>query len=595
MRTVAVLVMPVLLQACTASRPLSDGTAPATKEAGAAAAVAAAATDAERFEALARRAVQHQLQDAPILAYFTGLPAPDHRRWSDRSPEGIAAFERGNDVLLAELRTIDPGKLAAQDVVTYDILKEQLESEVQSRVCRSELWNVSHMNGWHMTIVAVAQEQPVTDADLRAQALERWRAVGTMVEQEIGNLRRGLAAGYSASKAVVARTIKQINGLADAPADKSPLASPAERSDDAPFKAAFATVITEQVNPALGAYTRFLQDEYLPRAREALGVAANPDGEACYRASLRSYTTLNRSPQEVYDLGNRTVERNAAVVLDMGQRKFGTRDLKEIIRRLNGATDNQFASKEELIAFSRDLVKRGQDKSVPLFRKMPEQAVLVEPFRDYMAGSGASSHYELQVDDSKPAYYRIATDNWKDETRGGAEITAVHEAYPGHHMQLSFARTLGQSDVAKLSFNSAYLEGWARYSEMLAEEAGIYGTDYALMSRRIWPARGMVADPGLHVLGWSRERTVQYLLDTGRFSEPEAVDLVDRMAILPGQLTAYDTGGLEIMGLRQQAKDALGAAFDLREFHDVVLGQGVVPLGTLRRNVETWIASRKAQ
>lgn len=587
---VALAVVLLLLQACTASRSSPTGAAAAG-----AASAGTTATDAARFEALAKRAVQHQLQDAPILAYFTGLPAPDHRRWSDRSPEGLAAFERGNDALLAELRTIDTGRLAPRDVVTYDILKEQLESEAQSRVCRSELWNVSHMNGWHTAIVAVAQEQPVTDADLRAQALERWRAVPVMVEQEIGNLRRGLAAGYSAPKAVVVRTIKQVNGLADAPADKSPLASPVERSDDAAFKADFTAVIAGQVNPALRAFARFLQDEYLPRAREALGVAANPDGEACYRASLRSYTTLNRSPQEVYDLGGRTVERNAAVVMDLGERKFGTRDLKEIIRKVNGAKDNKFTSKEELIAYSRDMVKRGQEKSVPMFRTMPGQTVLVEPFREYMLGSGASSHYELQVDDSKPAYYRIATDNWQDETRGGAEITAVHEAYPGHHMQLSFARTLEQSDVAKLSFNSAYIEGWARYAEMLAEEAGIYGTDYALMSRRIWPARGMVADPGLHVLGWSRGQTVQYLLATGRFSEAEAIDLVDRMAILPGQLTAYDSGGLEIMALRQQARDALGAAFDVREFHDVVLGRGVVPLGTLRRNVEAWIASRKPQ
>ncbi len=590
MRTCAALVLALLLQACTASRPPADtgSAAGGTTEA-----ATGATTESARFAALAKRAVDHQLQDSPIIAYFTGLPAPDHRRWSDRTPEGMAAFERGNDALLAELRTIAAARLEPRDVVTFDILREQLESEAQSRVCRNELWNVSHMNGWHMTLVAVAQEQPVTDADRRAQALERWRAVPTMVEQEIGNLRRGLAAGYSAPKSVVTRTIKQVNGLADAPADESPLASPAERSDDAAFKAAFTTVIAGQVNPALRAYARFLQDEYLPRAREALGVAANPDGEACYRASLRSYTTLNRSPQEVYDLGSRTVERNAAVVQDMGQRKFGTRDLKEIIRRVNGAADNQFASKEELIAYSREVVKRGQEKSAPMFGRMPSQTVLVEPFRDYMLGSGNSSHYELQVDDSKPAYYRIATDNWQEETRGGAEITAVHEAYPGHHMQLSFARTLEQSDVARLSFNSAYIEGWARYSEMLAEELSIYGADYALMSRRIWPARGMVADPGLHVLGWTREQTVRYLLDTGRFNDVEAVDLVDRMAILPGQLTAYDSGGLEIMALRQQAKDALGAAFDVREFHDVVLGQGVVPLGTLRRNVETWIAGRR--
>lgn len=583
LRTVVMLLVAGLAASCESAAPR------ATERA------AAGASDAQsQFEALAQRAVAHQLDYAPFLSYFTGLPAPDHRRWSDRSPQAIQNFERTNSVLLATLLRIDPAALAPSTVATYDILKEQLESEAQSRVCRSELWDVSHMNGWHLAMVQVAQEQPVSTPEERAQALERWQAVVPFVAQEIDNLRRGLSAGYSAPKSVVARVIKQIDGLAGAEADKSPFASPAQRSDDAQFKTAYQAVIANDVNPALRRYRDYLQTEYMSRAREALGVIAIPNGEACYQASLRSYTTLNRTPREVFDLGSRTVERNAAVVADLGERKFGTRDLPAIIRRVSEAADNKFASQDELIAFSREVVKRAQAKSAPLFTRMPGQTVLVEPFREFMMGSGSSSHYELQVDDSKPAYYRIATENWSDETRGGAEVTAVHEAYPGHHMQLSFARSLEQSPVAKLSFNSAYIEGWARYSEMLAEEAGIYGTEYALMSRRIWPARGMVADPGLHVLGWSREQTTRYLLDTGRFSDAEAIDLVDRMAILPGQLTAYDSGGLEIMALRRQALEALGARFDVREFHDVVLGQGVVPLGTLRRNVERWIGERRA-
>ena len=587
-RCIVVLGAAALSVSCASTTPSSTSTSTSTGAGAASASVAR-----EQFEALAQRAVAHQLDYAPILAYFTGLPAPDHRRWPDRSAQAIEAFERTNDQLLAELRRIDPAALPPGSA-TYDILKEQLESEAQLRVCRSELWEVSHMNGWHLAMVSVAQEQPVGTADERAQALQRWGAAPRAIDQEITNLRRGLSAGYSAPKSVVQRVIKQIGGLAGAAPDKSPLASPAARSDDAPFKAAFQTLIAEQVNPALQRYKDYLEKEYLPKARDALAVVANPNGKECYQASLRSYTTLDRSPQEVFDIGRSAVERNAAVVADLGERKFGTRDLAAIIRRVKEAPDNHFASQDELVAFSRAVVDRARTQSAPLFAAMPGQVVLVEPFREFMLGSGASSHYESQVDASKPAYYRIATDTWSDETRGAAEITAMHEAYPGHHMQISFARMLEQSPVSKLSFNSAYLEGWARYSEMLAEEAGMYDTDYALISRRIWPARGMVADPGMHVLGWSREETTQYLRDTGRFSQQESEDLVDRMAVLPGQLTAYDSGGLEIMALRERARRELGERFDIRDFHQVVLGQGVVPLGTLRRNVDAWIARRKA-
>jgi uncharacterized protein (DUF885 family) len=541
------------------------------------------------FDSLARRAVEHELEYFPTRAYFTGLPAPDHRRWPDRSPEAVRAYQLGNDDLLARLSRIDRSQVAQQSVA-YQILKEQLEAEAQSRVCRAELWDVSHMDGWHLTMVRVAQEQPVETADERAQALERWRAAPRMVEQEINNLKRGLKAGYSAPQSVVRRVAKQISRLVEPTANKSPLLAPAERSPDEKFKESFAAVVAEHVNPALRRYHGFLETQYLPAARGTLSIAAHPDGERCYQAYLRLHTTLSRSAEEVYALGKRTVGENMSAVAELGLRKFGTRDFAAILRLIDAAQDNRFTSKQELLAFSREVVARGHERCLPLFAKLSIQEVLVEPFREFMLGSGASSHYERQTDLSKPAYYRIATDNWSDDRKGTAELTAVHEAYPGHHLQISLAQTLEQSPVAKLSFNAAYLEGWARYAEMLAEEAGIYRCDYTLMSRRIWPARGLVADPGLHALGWSREQTVAYLLESGRFTASSAEDMVDRMAILPGQLASYDSGGLEFMALREQAKRELGSRFDIREFHRVVLDQGVVPLGTLRDNVEKWIS-----
>jgi uncharacterized protein (DUF885 family) len=226
---------------------------------------------------------------------------------------------------------------------------------------------------------------------------------------------------------------------------------------------------------------------------------------------------------------------------------------------------------------------------------MPKQDVVIEPERDFEDAAGVSSHYDPEPDASKTATYRIELGNWQSQTRGEAEITVVHEAWPGHHLQIALARELQpDSPLSKLVMNSAYIEGWARYAEAMAEEAGIYDSKDALIQRRVWPARGMVVDPGLHAFHWTRQQAIDYLVASGRFTAKSADDAVDRIAVLPGQLTSYDSGGLEIKALRQEAQSKLGDRFDLRKFNRTVLEEGVVPLSELRVHVEDWIATQAA-
>lgn len=556
----------------------------------------ATAGDADaRMTALADRAVALGLEEEPIAAYILGLPLKDHAHWSPRAPEDIARIDAAEDAIQAELDAIDPDALGNATLkLDHALLTERLASQKGLRVCRFELWDVNHMSGWPVMLARYARFQPVSIGVEREQALQRWSALPAFVEQEIANLREGLKLGYSAPRSVVERVIGQVDGLATASVADSPLAGPATRSDDTAFKGAFETVIGQKVNPALARYRDFLREEYLARARTALGVSANPDGEACYEASLRGYTTLDRSAREVHALGAKAVAANVAEIAGMGEKLYGSGDFADILVRMREAPDNRFASEAELIGYSRAVVARSREASRTLFLALPEQEMKVELFPDFMRGSGASAHYEPAADPKQPAYYRIESEGWAHETRGSAEITAVHEGFPGHHMQLAFAFTQDKTPLAQLSFNSAYAEGWGRYAERLAEEAGIYSNDYAKIQRRAWPARGMVADAGLHVLGWSREKTVAYLKETGRFGPEETEALADRMAMLPGQLTAYDSGALEIVALRGQAETTLGERFDLRRFHDEVLRHGNVPMKVLRANVEAWIASEQA-
>jgi uncharacterized protein (DUF885 family) len=203
-------------------------------------------------------------------------------------------------------------------------------------------------------------------------------------------------------------------------------------------------------------------------------------------------------------------------------------------------------------------------------------------------------YWPAAEDRSRPAKYQISLYRFADTTRSNAEITAFHEAYPGHHLQIGLAlERLAAHAITRLVGNSAFIEGWARYAEALAEEMGMYSSDYARANRRLWPARGMVVDPGIHLLGWTREQATAFILESGRFPPDTAAGAVDRIAVWPGQLTAYDTGALEFFALREQASKALGERFDIREFHDVVLGNGSVTLPMLREQVRIWLESKK--
>jgi uncharacterized protein (DUF885 family) len=391
----------------------------------------------------------------------------------------------------------------------------------------------------------------------------------------------------------VRRVIQQFDGIVGDTTENNPLYGPATRSLDLTFSAEFRALVDGPVRESLRTYRNFLEQEYLPRARSALPITEHPNGAACYQAFLRSYTTLQRTPQEVYDLGRATVEANAERVRELGAAAFGARDLAQIAERIPNAGDNRFASEEELIVFSRQVVDRARGASASLFNAMPSQPVVVEPFEAFRRNAGGSSYYQSQPDQTQPATYRIQSVYWQDETRGGAEITAVHEAFPGHHMQIALASARAGRPIARMLGNAAYVEGWARYAEALAEEAGIYSTQYAPMTRRLWPARGMVIDPGLHVMGWTPEQVVAFIRESGRFRGEDATGLVDRIAIMPGQLTAYDSGGLEIIALRREAEAALGDRFDVRDFHERVLEHGSVPLTALRANVSAWIAEEQ--
>ena len=535
----------------------------------------------------------HVMSTNPETAYFSGIELDRHDGLQDNSLAAGAANDAAIDAMLAELQGVDSDALLGDSAwITQAYLLEELEGIVGVRVCRTEVWNVNQMGGWHSGYSQVAQLQPIGTAELREQSLARWSKFEAYIDQEVGNLGEGLKLGYSAPKAVVQRVVDQVDGLLALETEQSPFYSPAARDDDEAFAASTRVIVEEQIVPALRRYREFLAGPYMERAREELPITANPNGRECYDASLRSYTTLNRSAEDVFELGKQTVEANKASVIELGKAAYELTDFTEILRRAKSDPTDRFVDRDELLEFSREMVERAEAEMPNWVSTMPQQPVLVVPFEEHEEGTGRSAHYRPGTDE-RPGEYRIPLYNPQDQSRGNAEATAFHEAWPGHHLQVAFAKGIeGLHPVTEIIWFSGPGEGWARYSEALAEEMGLYTTTTGPIKRRAWPARGMVADPGIHLFGWTREEAIEFMMESGRFPESMGDQMVDRIAILPGQLTAYDSGGLEILALRRQAEEALGEDFDIGEFHDRILENGTIPLPALRAHIERWLAKQ---
>lgn len=536
----------------------------------------------------------------PFAVVYAGLGdvvKEDYAAMEDNSPAALARLQQVEDRLYERLMELDGVKFAGADWALFETLKEGLEASKGVRVCKQSLWSVNHMAGWQNAFPQVAEAQPVDTAVHRGMALARWRQFPAYLETDKRNLEAGLAAGYSAPKRVVARVVAQLDAIIAAPPEDSPFLSFAHNADgDATFDAAIKKLAKDEIAPALIAYRDFLRDEYLLKARDDLSIKAIPDGEACYEALLRQYHTAAIGGKTTFERGKATVDANRKAVIARGETMFGESDFATILHHTKADPANRFRSEQEPIDFTRAFAPVAREKIAPFFSKLPEQELVVEPFPDFLKGSGQSSRYEPKPATDGAATFRIDTDDWAMQTRGEAEIVLVHEGWPGHHLQIATAYAVeGLHPVTRLLGSTAYIEGWARYAEGLAEEAGLYESGYGAISRRAWPARGMVIDPGLHLYGWTNDQVKAFAIESGRFNENSAEVLLDRLAVIPGQLTAYDTGGLEIASLRDEAVRRLGARFDIQAFHDRVLENGAAPLGALRRHVEEWIAEEEAK
>lgn len=586
------LILAVLVACATAGGSIERrDTSPTDRE-------TATADPVARVDALADDYVAAWFERHPESATREGVEGADHGRLTDRSREAIAAWESREDAWRAELSAIDTSVLRGTPAeVTYDFLRERLEASAARRVCRDELWAVSPTyTGWQAGLALLARVQPVETAEERAAAVRRFGAILPYLDTEIDNLREGLRRGYTAPRVNVEAVIEQMDALLATPPTESPFYDPARRADDAEFTREMLDAVEESILPAIDHYRDFLQEEYLPRARAEIAVAANPDGAACYRASVRYHTSLEIAPEEIHAIGLREMERIEREMGEIAGRSFGTSDAPALLERLRTDPEYTFDSREEMIATARAAVERAERAMPGWFGLVPEADVEVQPYPSFQEKNAPGGQYSAAPDDgSRPAIYLINLYEADKQSRAGLESTAFHETWPGHHLQIAVAKEHATGHpIARYFRVSGFSEGWALYAERLAAEMDLFSGDVdrmGLLSNEALRAARLVVDSGMHALGWSRERAIEYLMAHTTESRSSATAEIDRYIAVPGQATSYMLGRLEILRLRERARERLGEAFDIAEFHDRVLGDGGVTLAYLGEKIERWLAA----
>jgi uncharacterized protein (DUF885 family) len=530
----------------------------------------------------------------PDQATYYGVPGRHHDRLPDNSAVALTAWQKQEDTFLRDIRQMDPAAIENEPLrATYAITREALEASIGVRACRNELWTVSQfVNAWQVAFGYLVTIQPVGTDEARAEALARWGALPHYIDTEIVNLREGLKQGYSAPKGNVRIVIEQMNALTAGPLADSPFDSPAVRDKTPDFRRRYDALLKQQINPAIRRYRDFLANEYLAAARDEVGVNANPNGAACYDASVRYHSSLPVPAKEVHDTGLEQIDGITGEMKTIAERSFQTSDVPALLQRLRTDRQYLFKSREELIAYSQAALVRAKAAMPAWFGLLPKADVVIEPYPKFREKNGPNEYNPPAEDGSRPAVFFISAYEAEKKSRAEAESTAFHETIPGHHLQGAIAverKTI--HPIGRYIGNSGYTEGWALYTERLADEMKLYSSDLdrmGLLSNQALRAARLVVDSGLHALGWTRQEAIDYMLAHTAESPGEVASEVDRYIIYPGQATAYMLGQLQIRKARDEAQKTMGDRFAIKTFHDRVLEDGAVPLTYLTAKIKAW-------
>lgn len=548
----------------------------------------------------------------------------DHRfdaQLSPRSKEAIERRQKERDAVLDKARAVLIDGLNPVDAVTLKLLVQDLEAEKAGDVCRSYEWSVG-ASGPFDELSYVSEIHRVATPQDAKNLISRMKQGPRNIKDSIANLRVGLGQNKVAPAETVRRAIAKLDAVLAQPSDGWEMTKPAwttaaegtvpgvtgtteaatpwPAGERAQLAAELRKVVAEELKPSFVAWRDFLSKEILPKARtEKEGLAGMPDTAECYRARIFRHIGIERTPEELHALGQAEIARTDRELVALGKKVLGTKDLKSTLERLRTDPKLYFSSGAELKASAEKSLAKAKAAIPKYFGILPKSDCVVREIPAHEAPYTTVAYYRPpHYDGSKPGEYFVNT--FKPEVRPRFELEALtwHESIPGHHLQLAIMQELGELPAfRKLDGSTAFIEGWALYTERLADEMGLYSSDLdrlGKISYDSWRASRLVVDTGVHHLGWTRQQAETYMREHTALTFTNITNEVDRYISWPGQALAYKVGQLEILRLRAKAEAQLGKSFDLKGFHDTVLGAGAVTLPVLADRVNAWIAAVQA-
>jgi uncharacterized protein (DUF885 family) len=549
----------------------------------------------------------------PEVATQFGYPG-QNARWTDYSQPAIDARAQYLKESASRLMAIDRASLEANDQLNYDLYRDVLDTAVaglqfhndalpiRGVVPHNLLMPVNQLEGVAQDIPRIIALMPAATREDYENLVARLKGVAPLVDQTMALMEQGLAAGLTPPRI----TMRDVPGQVEADRTDpltSPMLEPFTKwpasiagADRADLTARATAAYREGIAPAFKRLRDFLVTRYIPACRETTAASTLPNGAAMYAYNVKWHVTTNDTPQQIHDIGLAEVKRIRAemdaVAASTGF-KGSPDDFKRYLR-----TNPKFFFRDaaSLLTAYRDITKRAEPELAHLFGRLPQTPYGVVPVPDAVAPSQTTAYYEPgSFAAGRPA--NMFANTYKLDSRPSWEMMALtlHEAVPGHHIQVALAQELqGLPEFRKNSSYTAFVEGWALYSESLGDEMGLYADPYAKFGQltyEAWRAVRLVVDTGLHSMGWTREQAIDYFRANTAKTDQDIVVEVDRYIVWPGQALGYKMGQLKIRELRTNAERQLGPRFNVRGFHDVVLGQGAVPLDVLEGQVQAWVKS----
>ncbi len=561
-------------------------------------------SEKERLQAFIDLYFDYAMLEFPEWATSIGYPT-GHDRWTDNSFEAMARRDADTARALEVFRTIDREELEGDDRLNLDLILEDLEDDLEGQRFPGEVLAISQMGGVQQNVARMLAIMPATSVKQYEDVLARLSKVPEVVDQTIARLEKGLELGVTPPRVTLREVPQQVkNLLVDEPMESPMLRAFAKFPDDVPAaererlaKQARET-FTGKVAPAYQKLHAFLTEKYLPGTRESIAMKDLPDGDAWYAFRVKQMTTTDMTPQQIHQLGLSEVARIRAemdkVIAESGF-EGSFEEFTEFLR-----TDPRFyyTEAEDLLAGYRDISKRADAELPKLFGNLPRLPYGVTPVPDYAAKSQTTAYYERgSLEAGRAGQFFANTYALDTRPKWEMEALTLHEAVPGHHLQIALAQELENLPwFRRYGGETAFVEGWGLYSESLGEEMGFYQDPYSKFGQltyEIWRAIRLVVDTGMHSLGWSRQQAIDYFTANTGKQEHDIVVEVDRYIVWPGQALAYKIGELKIKELRAMAKEELGEKFSIRGFHDTVLSNGALPLSVLETRVAEWVAEVK--